>query len=89
MNIDTSQLDVGEVELIQHQFDSSMGSFKTHLWKAIANADGSNLILLEKAFPSQVQAYRRFIGAEGYWMHLLRQAGLVAPPPSSKDEETH
>ena len=89
MNIDTSQLDVGEVELIQWQFDSSMGSFKTHLWKAIANADGSNLKLLEKAFPSQVQAYRRFIGAEGYWMDLLRRAGLVAAPPSSKDEETH
>lgn len=89
MKIDTSNLDVGEVELIQHEFDSSMGSFKTHLWKAITCADGSNLLLLEKAYPSQVQAYRRFVGAEGYWMDLLKRAGLVAAPPSSKDEETH
>lgn len=89
MNIDTSQLNVGEVELIQWQFDSSMGDFKTYLWKALACADGSNLMLLDKAYPSQVHAYRRYTTVEGYWMDVLKRAGLVVAPPSSEGEETH
>jgi hypothetical protein len=90
MNIDPTHLDVGEVELIQWQFDSSMGSFKHHLWKTIAAADSSNMKALSAAFPLQVQAYTNYCNQDGYWMDVLTRAGLVKPRPDGvNDGEAH
>lgn len=47
-----------------------LGSFSTYLFKAIANADSSNLFKLSKGFPEEVQVYKRYANEEGYWVNL-------------------
>jgi hypothetical protein len=49
----------GERKLLEWQFHCS-GHFYRALWEAICHADEENLSLLEKGFPSEVQAYRDF-----------------------------
>lgn len=80
MQLNTSKLTIGEVELIQVQYDGSIGSFKRSLWKAIMGADSNNLDRLAKAYPEQISAYRRYTGEDGYWVDVLTRAGLVASP---------
>ena len=71
MHIDTSNLNIGELELIQWQYKGDMGNFKTALWDAIALADSGNLTRLGAGFPDQVEAYRKFGHEEGYWLDVL------------------
>ena len=77
----TKNLHIGEVELIQTQYNGELGDFKSHLWAAIMAADQGNLDRIEKGYPDQVRAYRDYVGKAGYWVDLLTRAGLVASPP--------
>ena len=85
MQLDTSQLHVGEIELRQWQYKGDLGHFKNYLWKAICNADNNHLKRLSAGFPEQIDAYRKFIGEDGYWQSVLVRSGLVKPPPAQND----
>jgi hypothetical protein len=50
-----------------------LGSFSTHLFKAIASADTSNLNKLSKGFPDEVQVYKRYANEENYWADLKQR----------------
>jgi len=50
-----------------------LGGFDKRLSKAIAHADGSNLIRLYKGFPREVLAMRSFNIKNGYWDLVLDQ----------------
>jgi hypothetical protein len=89
MQIDTTKLNVGELELIQTQYNGDLGNFKTALWEAIRYADQSNLKRLSTAFPEQVAAYVKFTSVQGYWQEVLVRAGLVKEPPAEAETETH
>lgn len=62
----------GEKRLYEWQFGLS-GHFFKNLFDAIANADLRNLEKLEKGFPEEVEAYRKFISEEGYWQNLVKK----------------
>jgi hypothetical protein len=81
MHVDTTQLNVGEIELLQWQYGGDLGSFKGALWKAIQTADLNNLDRLAAGFPDQVEAYRRFSYEAGYWEGVLIRSGLVTSKP--------
>jgi hypothetical protein len=85
MQIDTTKLNVGEVELLQWQFGGDLGNFKTALWKAITHSDSGNLDRLGLGFPDQVEAFRKFGQAAGYWQDVLMRAGLVTPQPAANE----
>ena len=89
MNIDTSKLNIGELELIQTQYNGDLGSFKKALWVAIMHADLANLARLEQGFPEQVIAFRKFGHEPGYWVDVLTRAGLVAPQPATPPAPGH
>ena len=89
MQINTDKLTLGEIELIQWQYQG-LSTFKTLLWRAISTADSTNLAALGKGYPEQVKAYRAFGGAEGYWQDVLIRAELVKPMPAANEgEEPH
>jgi hypothetical protein len=89
MQINTDKLTLGEIELIQWQYQG-LSSFKERLWKAISTADSANLVALERGYPEQVKAYRAFGGTEGYWHDVLVRAELVKPMPATNEgEESH
>ena len=64
----------GEQECVEWQYHMQMGSFKSSLWDAIANAGEINLMLLAKAYPSQIEAYVKFSTEPGWWQKV--QKGL-------------
>lgn len=51
------------------------GTFMSHVWDAISCADSYNQELLAKAFPDEVEAYRRFSRENGYWEEV-RNCGI-------------
>lgn len=68
------KLTPGEQSLYNWQFQMH-GGFFTALWKAISTADGYNLDRLALAFPSEVDAYRRYMGEVGWWERTLERVG--------------
>ena len=88
MNINPEKLTLGEVELIQWQYQG-LSTFKERLWKAISVADSTNLAALEKGYPDQVKAYRAFGEKEGYWVDVLTRAELIKPMPETPEQESH
>lgn len=64
------QLNPGVQSLVKWQFNEH-GGFFSSLWKCISTADMGNLEKLEKAYPEEVRAYRRYSTEGGYWEHIL------------------
>ena len=55
------------------------GGFMTALWQAITKADLFNLNLLEKGFPLEVHAYKKFTGiipCEPSFAERIRRNGI-------------
>jgi len=59
-------MNIGEEHLYKWQH-GMLGDFMKALFTAICRADGDNMQKLEKAFPEEVEAYRRFSEEAGYW----------------------
>jgi hypothetical protein len=70
MFINYDNLNYGERELVKWQYKKLSG-FGDALWLAIQRADTNNLDALEKGFPDQVIAYRRFSRENGYWEDVM------------------
>lgn len=73
MNFD--KLNEGERQLVKWQY-RLQGDFYDALWSAISRADSGNLARLALAFPSDVEAYRRFSQVPGYWEEVQERAGI-------------
>ncbi|MCW3134539.1 MAG: hypothetical protein N2V78_09455 [Methanophagales archaeon] len=65
-------MNTGERRLCEWQFGLS-GSFFRSLFNAISVADRENLTKLERAFPDEVKAYKRFAYEVGYWERLSEE----------------
>lgn len=76
MKVNVNNLTAGEFELVKWQYRLH-GDFKTALWKTITLADESNLALLKKAFPIEVEEYVKFTRVSGYWSEVQRKAGIA------------
>jgi len=59
-------MNIGEEHLYKWQY-GMLGGFMKALFSAICKADGDNIQKLKKAFPEEVEAYRRFSEESGYW----------------------
>ena len=65
-------INTGEKHLYEWQHGMS-GSFYTHLMNAIAKADVDNRRRLYKAYPEEVEAYKKFAGKANYWFKLKQK----------------
>lgn len=65
-------MNIGERRLYEWQKGRS-GSFFTSLFRTIALADPENTKRLEKGFPLEVRAYRKYISEPGYWEKLQQE----------------
>ena len=64
-----------EDQLLMWQFNPAlMGSWQRKFWDLMSISDSGNLNSLEKAFPDEVGAYRRFSTERGYWKELCDAA---------------
>jgi len=70
------KLDEVERELIDWQY-GLCGDFRTALWKAICQADDSNLERLRLGFPNLVDGYIRYAQERGYWAKVQAKAGVM------------
>lgn len=62
----------GELNLYKWQMGYS-GSFFRNLFTTMTSADSQNLTRLGKAFPEEVEAYRRYGNEAGYWEDLQKR----------------
>jgi len=67
--IDELQLTAVETAAVKWQYNL-YGSFYTSLFNAIMLADELNLERLAKAFPTEVEAYKRYSREENWWVEL-------------------
>ena len=79
------QQDPGVQSLIKWQFNEH-GGFWTAIWKAISNADTFNLDRMEKAFPLEVAAYRKYVSQYGWWEALLEKLRTPRVIDGKKEE---
>jgi len=58
-----------ELAVVKWQF-GIYGHFFTALWKAIEFADEGNLMLLARAFPTEVNGYLQYTRQKGWWTRV-------------------
>jgi len=64
-----SSLNNGEIDLYNWQYNK-LGGFMTKIFDAMAVADTTNLNMIGKGFPEQVQAYKNYGNLKGYWSQV-------------------
>lgn len=78
MNYDEyTNLTEGEQSLVDWQY-GRCGHFFTCLWQAICRADDGNQERLRLAFPSHVDAYRKYAYEDGWWQKIQERLELGA-----------
>lgn len=67
------ELTRAELALVRWQFNNQSG-FEAALWTAIHRADSSNLELLARGYPEEVEAYTKYMSVSGYWQEVMEIA---------------
>jgi len=71
-----NNLNQGTQSLVDWQYHDC-GDFGTALWKAISQADQSNLARLALAYPEHIEAYLFYTRAKGWWQKVQEGLGYA------------